>query len=175
MKHRTAFSVLPFMACLLVPQFGSSLPWSDDMRDQDTVKPQESDVSVPKSSVPVDGGEALPVPKDLSEKVQARILAGATLENPVPVSEATIATGQVLYDTHCSVCHGANGAGDGLVGQKYTPPPINLTLPYIQMQPDGQIYYTITHGSVQMPYYRDSMTEEERWHVVNYLKNGFEE
>ena len=47
---------------------------------------------------------------------------------------------------------------------------MDLTLEYVQQQPDGQIWYTISHGSIAMPYYRDSIRDVERWHVVNYVK-----
>ena len=35
---------------------------------------------------------------------------------------------------------------------------------------DGQIFYTISHGSIAMPYYRDSVPAPERWDIVNYIK-----
>lgn len=162
---------LVLLAILLLPQYGAGLPWSDDMRDQPTVKPQEDEVSMPESSVPVSGKETLAVPKDLSELVQARLKAAA-LPNPVPANEESMAEGRRLYDVHCAVCHGAGGEGDGPVGKKYTPAPINLKLPYIQMQPDGQIFYTISNGSIQMPFYRDAMNEMERWQLVNFVKHG---
>ena len=47
---------------------------------------------------------------------------------------------------------------------------MNLTLDYVQTQPDGQLFYTISHGSIAMPYYRDSIPARQRWDLVNYLK-----
>ena len=173
MKARTR-QALALLMILLLPQYGTGLPWSDDMRDQPTVKPQEDEVSMPESSVPVSGKETLVVPKDLSELVRARLKA-ATLPNPVAANEESMAEGRKLYDLHCAVCHGAGGGGDGPVGKKYTPTPINLNLPYIQTQPDGQIFYTITNGSIQMPFYRDAMNELERWHLVNFVKHELAE
>ncbi len=165
---------LAALAILLLPQYGAGLPWSDDMRDQVSVKPQEAQVSMPESSIPVSGKATLAVPRDLSELVQARLKAGS-IPNPVAADEESLAAGRKLYDQHCSVCHGAGGEGDGPVGKKYTPAPINLKLPYVQAQPDGQIFYTISNGSIQMPFYRDSMNELERWHLVNFVKNGLAE
>jgi len=44
---------------------------------------------------------------------------------------------------------------------------------YTQDQADGQLFFTITRGRALMPYYRDALNIEERWHVVNYLKQEF--
>ncbi|MBT8143461.1 MAG: cytochrome c, partial [Gammaproteobacteria bacterium] len=73
--------------------------------------------------------------------------------------------------THCASCHGAGGSGDGPVGLKYVPPPMDLTTDYVQQQADGQLFYTITHGGVVMPFYRDAIDIEDRWHLINYIKS----
>lgn len=156
---------------LLVPLTAAAFPWSDDMRDQPSVKPQEAIVELPAASVPVNRGKTLmPAPEDISELVRLRLRA-AEIQNPVQPDEASLARGQFVYATHCQVCHGEQGRGDGPVGQKYVPTPIDLTIDYIQNQPDGRLYYTITYGGVVMPYYRDAIGKEDRWHLVNYLKH----
>jgi hypothetical protein len=52
---------------------------------------------------------------------------------------------------------------------------MELNLDYVQLQPDGQIFYTISHGSIAMPFYRQSMPAEDRWHLVNFIKEVFGE
>ncbi len=49
---------------------------------------------------------------------------------------------------------------------------MNLTLDYVQLQPDGQLYYTISHGSIAMPYYRQAIVAEDRWNLINYIKEA---
>ncbi|MBT8136274.1 MAG: c-type cytochrome [Gammaproteobacteria bacterium] len=147
------------------------LPWSKDMVDQPSVKPQETAVREPQGSVPVKGKEAMPVPQDVAEVVRSRLLATRTLSNPVAVDEASVARGKEVYDIHCSVCHGASGKGDGPVGKKFVPPPMDLSTDYVQLQGDGQIFYTITHGGVAMPFYRDAIDKIDRWHIINYIKS----
>ena len=154
-----------------LPLAASALPWDEDMRDQPSVKPNETQVSMAETSVPTRGTEAFPVPKDTTELVTERLQAGAQLTNPVAATPESINLGGELYGVHCSTCHGDSGVGDGPVGKKFVPPPMNLTLDYVQIQPDGQLYFTITHGSIAMPYYRDALEPEERWHVVNYMKH----
>jgi len=168
-KHRERIALALLISVL--PSLGNALPWSKDMRNQPSVKPQESQVELNPTSVPRDGVDLYRAPKDLSELVRKRIEA-RSLKNPIPESEGSLKRGKVLYDIHCATCHGAEGRGDGPVGKKYIPVPMDLTLPYVQTQPDGQLYYTISHGSIHMPYYRDSIVRKERWHVINYIKKA---
>ena len=39
----------------------------------------------------------------------------ANLVNPVPPDAVSLQRGEILFDLHCSVCHGPNGRGDGSV------------------------------------------------------------
>jgi S-disulfanyl-L-cysteine oxidoreductase SoxD len=166
---RYSRALLVVIAGIAVPNLSSALPWSKDMRDQPSVKPQETEVELNDSSVPSDGGDLYRAPKDMGELVRMRLEAGR-LSNPMPRSAESVNRGKVLYDIHCAICHGTQGLGDGPVGKKYIPDPMNLTIDYVQLQPDGQLYYTISHGSIAMPFYRDSISKQERWHVINYIK-----
>lgn len=162
------------LTALLIPVAVLALPWSDDMRDQPSIQPQQTVFEAPEGAVPTTGRpNPFAAPRDAAELVLARLEAADVLPNPVEADADSIERGQALYETHCQVCHGTGGRGDGPVGEKYVPTPINLTNRYIQEQSDGRIFYTITHGGVVMPFYRDSIRAEDRWHVVNYIKQGF--
>ncbi|MCG8379839.1 MAG: c-type cytochrome, partial [Proteobacteria bacterium] len=150
-------------------QTGFAFEWDEDMRDQPSIKAQESQVNTNPGSIPQSGKETILPPADMSELVQARLAAG-DLENPIAKSGESLNRGKVVYDIHCATCHGAQGHGDGKVGKKYVPDPMNLTIDYVQLQPDGQLFYTISHGSIAMPYYRDVIPIADRWHIVNYIK-----
>ena len=141
------------------------------MKDQPSVKTQESEVALPSESVPSDGGE-LDGPDGLPDLVRARIRAGEALSAPLSPETADDERAALMYEYYCQACHGPGGAGNGNVGVKYTPQPMDLTLPYVQNQPDGQLYYTITHGGVVMPGYRFALSQEDRWRVVRYLRGG---
>lgn len=158
-------------AVLAAPYALQALPWNDDMKDQPSVKTQETTVQLPAESVPADGGE-LDGPADLPELVRARLKAGEQLSNPLVAEDSGDGRGADMYDIYCRVCHGVAGGGDGSVGLKYNPQPMDLTLPYVQQQTDGQLYYTITHGGVIMPSYRFAMSQEDRWRIVQYLRTG---
>lgn len=162
------------LLCLvLLCSFGSAwgFPWDKDMVDQPSVKPQETEVREVANTVPSTGKEAMPVPADLAEVVRARLEAGRTMTNPAVADEKSIARGKQVYDIHCFVCHGAGGKGDGPVGKKFVPPPMDLTTDYVRLQAEGQVFYTITHGGVAMPFYRDAIKAIDRWHVINYMKS----
>ncbi len=164
------------VACLLaIPGTGVTLPWDKDMQDQPSMKPQESLVETNQTSVPVGGKDGYPPPRDIIDLVRTRLEAGKTLVNPVPKSPESLARGREMYELHCLVCHGEQGRGDGPVGQKFVPQPMELNLDYVQLQPDGQLFYTISHGSIAMPFYRQAMPAEDRWHLVNYIKEVFGE
>ena len=169
-------SALVWLACLLtIPGTGVTLPWDKDMQDQPSMKPQDSLVETNPTSVPVAGKDRYPPPKDIIELVRARLEAGRTLVNPIPRSPASLARGRQMYETHCQVCHGESGRGDGPVGVKFVPQPMELNFDYVQLQPDGQLYYTISHGSIAMPFYRQAIVPEDRWHLINFIKEVFGE
>ena len=169
---RTALAAAALLcAALLAPGAVEALPWNKDMKDQPSVKAQEEVVALPAASVPSDGGE-MDGPEGLQELVRDRIRAGEALGDLLVADEADGARGALMYEYYCQACHGPGGAGNGNVGIKYTPQPMDLTLPYVQNQPDGQLYYTITHGGVVMPGYRFALSQEDRWRVVRYLRGG---
>jgi mono/diheme cytochrome c family protein len=155
---------------VIAPSPGFAFPWDQDMRDQPSVKPQEAKIETSKNSVPTGGKELFLAPEDTARLVQDRLIAGVEVRNPAARSAESINRGKAVYDVHCALCHGDQGHGDGPVGLKFTPPPMDLTLSYVQIQPDGQIHYTISHGSIAMPFYRDAIPVIDRWHVVNYIK-----
>ncbi|MCA9192968.1 MAG: DUF3341 domain-containing protein [Planctomycetales bacterium] len=85
--------------------------------------------------------------------------------------------GKKKFDINCSVCHGVVGNGEGLVSQRamnlaegYWLQPTNLAESRIVEQPVGRIYYTITHGKGKMGGYAASLTPQERWAVVLYVR-----
>jgi mono/diheme cytochrome c family protein len=148
-------------------------PWDQDMVDQPSAKPQESAAPAPPNSVPTTGRETLPAPTTEKELFKAKD-AAAALRNPVPASAESVARGASLYRINCVVCHGEQGFGDGPVGRKFVDPsPVDLNKPYTQDQADGQLFFTLTRGRVAMPFYRDALSQQERWDVINYLRREF--
>lgn len=150
-----------------------SFPWDKDMVDQPSAKAQESVAPAEPDAIPVGGTETLPVPTSEAEAFAFKD-AAATLPNPVPATAESIARGESHYQVNCLVCHGAQGRGDGPVGLKFEDPtPVDLNEPHTQDQTDGELFFTITRGRVAMPFYRDALSQQERWDLINFLRAEF--
>ncbi len=155
------FLLLSSYFLLLTPAPVHALPWSQDMFIQPSVKAQEDlPPSPPKGTAPFQRRE-----KGIRNRWEA-----ATAQNPVTSDIRSVARGKTVFETYCLVCHGAKGAGDGIVGKKFLPP-TDLSDQYVQEKPDGDIYYTITYGGLAvMPRYGDAIPPEDRWHLINYIR-----
>lgn len=151
----------------------AAYPWDKDMVDQPSQKAQESIAPPGPGSVPISGGETVPLPMNDDEAAAMKEVAAA-IQNPVAATEESIERGKDFYEIHCQVCHGVEGKGDGLVGQKFvTKAPVDLNDAYTQDQADGQLFFTLTRGRALMPFYRDALSADERWDVINYVKSEF--
>ena len=92
------------------------------------------------------------------------------VKNPIKSTDASITTGKKLYAHECLDCHGKTGQGDGPGAKDLELKPPSLRSDDFQSQSDGSLFYKITKGRSEMPSYRKSLTDDERWHVVNYLR-----
>jgi mono/diheme cytochrome c family protein len=159
------------MMVLMLPTLVVAWPWSQDMMNQPSIKPQEGTMyPFPKRSIPVQG-----VPTKVANRDEAK-----ELQNPIAVSEASLKKGRTLFRIICSACHGLTGKADSPVSGKIGA--IDLTDDYVQNTlTEGWIWGTISFGSFVMPAYgvvdpekggSNDLSVEERWHVVNYVKHG---
>jgi len=96
---------------------------------------------------------------------------------PIEANEANIKLGKTKYETYCAACHGYAGFGDGLVAKRAASlqqdtwlAPTSLHAHRVQEQSVGDIFYTITKGQGKMAAYASSITPEERWAIVLYVK-----
>ncbi len=104
------------------------------------------------------------IPKDQAE------LAGTKLKNPLQATEQNLKEGEVLYARFCSPCHGAEGKGDGLVGEKFKGVANLTTGRYLEL-PQGHIYHVIVNGRGRMMPHGTQVNPEERWKIAMYVKN----
>jgi copper transport protein len=96
-----------------------------------------------------------------------------TRTNPIPDTPESRAHGQSLYEANCLPCHGPVGLGDGPLALTLRPPPANLQVHMVPgVHTDAQIFDWITNGypASPMPAFKDVLTEDERWHVLNYIR-----
>ena len=105
---------------------------------------------------------------------------------PVAVTPELLARGQERFNIYCVVCHGYNGSGNGMVGQRWT----GLTVANFhdpkysdpkepdQKGADGFIFHTALEGvpnpadakTPKMPGYRHALTERDAWAIVSYVR-----
>lgn len=93
------------------------------------------------------------------------------VENPIPPSEEALAAGRAAYEARCATCHGDTARGDGKATRFIRPAPADLaTVEARDRMTDGEIFYKITEGRKPMPGMARTLSEEERWQVVHYLR-----
>ena len=156
------------IALLTVPAMAQAWPWSKDMSEQISIKPQESVdpahpgmANYPKHIVPVPGTTVYVENK----------AAAAKMKNPVAATQKSLEFGGKMFGIYCTPCHGYKGKGDGLVGRKLMIQPFNLTDARSRGLSDGYIFGMMTFGGVVMPSYANDLSPKERWNVVNYVRH----
>jgi len=103
-----------------------------------------------------------------------RIMPTAT-----PVTKASLARGEKIYQDYCIGCHGPVGDGNGPAAPYLMPRPLNFTLlkrhlidgKYI----GGILYYQIMNGvtGTAMPYFKKDLESAKIWDVANYIMYNF--
>lgn len=98
----------------------------------------------------------------------------AKLKNPVKVTPASIAAGQVAYGKYCKFCHGVDAKGDGPLAPKDTHPPSLLDAKWDHGSTDGEIFMGIKEGigpKFDMKPMKAKMMDADIWNTVNYLRD----
>lgn len=91
-------------------------------------------------------------------------------KNPVSADEKSLAAGKAIYVRDCLSCHGAAGKGDGPAAKDLPKKSGDLSDPKMWEQSDGALFWKISEGKAPMTGYEKMLGEEDRWHVVNYLR-----
>jgi mono/diheme cytochrome c family protein len=168
-------------ALLLTTSVGCWEQWSDtwfpQMKRQKAVQAFEEvlytgkvdQLSPPEGTLPVDS--KLPPEMDPNDNA-----AQDALQNPHPMSLASLENGRTQFNRYCATCHGEKGVGDGPVsmmsaqrgpfgGVLAIAGPASIA----KIRTDGHIYSTIRYGRRRMPSYH-RISSEDRWDIVNYIR-----
>ncbi len=98
----------------------------------------------------------------------------ASLANPMPGDPESIARGETIYQTYCASCHGEKALAEAEAGQKLDPPapPLARTVHGVN---DPYLFWRISEGGAElgtaMPAYKDVLSEQDIWDVINYLRD----
>ena len=97
--------------------------------------------------------------------------AAKKVANPVKATPQALAAAKKIYVEVCAQCHGDTGKGDGTEAMMYTVKPANFTEKHMMdSMTDGEIFYKITEGRRPMPSFKNSLTEEQRWQLVHFVR-----
>ena len=97
---------------------------------------------------------------------------GLALTNPYLPDEQSLSIGQQLFEANCAACHGVAGRGDGPRAAELNPRPPDYASGHLDIHTDGDVFYWIQNGfpNSAMPAFKDRLSEDETWHVVNYVR-----
>ncbi len=154
------------------------------MRDQPSLDPYDQPLMPAEGSVPFAAGNFPSNPEtvqlgqaevgEVPAPIQPiQLLQQAPevmeLENPIDVTDQSLARGEELFNRACTPCHGPTGEGDGLVTAAGMPS-FSLLTDQARGYPDGYIYSIVRIGRGAMPSLGHQITHYDRWHVVNYVR-----
>ena len=81
-------------------------------------------------------------------------------------------SGYRRYHSDCHVCHGPNGDGKGERAERLSVAPADFGDSHAMgLHTDGELFWMITEGHKPMPAFRGTLTDEQRWHLVDYVRS----
>lgn len=100
---------------------------------------------------------------------------GRDEKSPLTSSPAVVKRGQALFTAHCARCHGPEGRGNGPDSDYAADLTDNLRA---DLNTKGVLFYKIWNGHAiqlrvqvdDMPAFRDTLTSDEVWSIVEHLK-----
>jgi len=167
-----AFSLLLAVAVIFVTSFDIAITSSAQNANSSTTTNRNQNQNDSRSIAPSGGGAQ----QDFSKNTWELPEDADKTKNPTTATPESIAKGKELYmersKGNCVFCHGDMGSGNEANLAKLRRKPADLTNKERMMaMTDGEVFWKISKG-IQgiMPAGEKRMTEEERWHVVNYVR-----
>jgi len=94
---------------------------------------------------------------------------GADRPNPVAGDQDSVARGKQLFQQYCALCHGKQALGDGTLAKNLKVRPTNL-VQRAGHHSDGDFAWKIANGRGEMPPFKDQLTENQIWDLVNFIQ-----
>ena len=144
-----------------------------DMRDQPRLEPFEA------SAFFANDASARPLVADTVARGQlhtdthlyeGRVNGQVAESFPFTVTQQILERGQERYDIFCTPCHGATGAGDGVIIDYGMRAPPSFHDPDLAAEPPGYYFTIITNGTRIMPSYAARIPPEDRWAIIAYIR-----
>ena len=99
---------------------------------------------------------------------------GRKMKNPVAANTQSVTAGKAAYQKYCRFCHGPEGLGDGPSAPKGTKPSNLTDAEWTRGSTDGEIFVVLRDGAgpkFDMKGFKGRMTDQDMWHVVNYVRS----
>lgn len=100
---------------------------------------------------------------------QDAALRAAETRRP-PLTPALLARGRQRFEIYCSMCHGYDGRGDGIVPARGFPRPPSYLEPRLVRAPASHFYDVMTNGYGVMYAYADRVSPRDRWAIAAYIR-----
>jgi mono/diheme cytochrome c family protein len=91
-------------------------------------------------------------------------------KNLYTADNSSIARGLNSYKSECLSCHGKEGRGNGSNAMKIKKIVADLTSDSVQNQTDGELFWKISEGRSPMPLAKNTLTDDQRWDIINYIR-----
>jgi mono/diheme cytochrome c family protein len=88
--------------------------------------------------------------------------------NPTEYTIENVKLGKVIYTKNCKSCHGDPGKNNPLA---LVPMPVDIASEKMQANSEGALFYKITNGRAVMPPFGSTISENDRWLLVNFIQN----
>jgi mono/diheme cytochrome c family protein len=169
-----AFSLLLIVAVLFVTSFDIAITSSAQNANSSTTTNRNQNQNDSRSIQ--SGGGAQQQQQDFSKNTWELPADADKTKNPVEATAESIEKGKELYleksKGNCVFCHGETGAGNEANLARLRRKPADLSnKERMSTRTDGELFWKISKGITGiMPAGEKRMTEEERWHVVNYVR-----
>jgi mono/diheme cytochrome c family protein len=163
-----ALIVLAGLAIVIVASFGRSTSAAAQNANSSTTNRNEN-----RSITPPAGAQQQ---EDFSKNTWELPEDADKTKNPLATSAESVAKGKELYlertKGNCIFCHGETGSGNEANLAKLRRKPADLTnKERMTAMTDGEVFWKISKGIRGiMPAGEKRLSEEERWHVVNYVR-----
>jgi len=168
-----AFLLLLLVAVIFVTSFDIAITSSAQNANSSTTTNKNQNQNESRGTSSGAGGGAQ---QDFSKNTWELPEDADKTKNPTTVTPESIAKGKELYmertKGNCVFCHGETGAGNEANLARLRRKPADLTnKERMTAMTDGEVFWKISKG-IQgiMPAGEKRMSEEERWHVVNYVR-----
>jgi len=169
-----AFSLLLVVAVIFVTSFDIAITSSAQNANSST--PATNKNQNQNDSRSITSGAGAQQQQDFSKNTWELPEDADKTKNPTTATPESVAKGKELYmertKGNCVFCHGDTGAGNEANLARLRRKPADLTnKERMTAMTDGEVFWKVSKG-IQgiMPAGERRMSEEERWHVVNYVR-----